>query len=390
MLVLIRDVANAESGYGFPNHLQGRSSGEIPFAKVSDISRAVEAGDRYLDGAANYVTESDAQALRAIPMPPNTVIFAKIGGAIELNRRVILARSTIVDNNVMGLSPEGDIGPAYLYYFMLTQRLGALSRATTVPSLRRGDVEGIEFPLAPTAEQSRIADALDELFSDLDVGVAALERVREKLKLYRASVLKAAVEGALTAEWRAQHPHTEPASELLKRILVERRHRWEEVQLAKFKAKGQESPKNWKAKYKEPVAPDTTDLPPLPEGWCWATVDQCASLIQYGSSAKTNGDARGIAVLRMGNLTADGRLTLDDMKYLPVQSGGPVLLDDEGEGLGFSCPHAPRLRRAREVALGGVARKRIARRRSAVGHLCLMLVGWKRAAGDCADPAGRV
>ena len=52
-----------------------------------------------------------------------------------------------------------------------------------------------------------------------------------------------------------------------------------------------------------------------------------------------------------------------------VQPRGPVLLDDEGEGLGFSCPHARRLRRAREVALGGVARKRIARRRGAVGHL---------------------
>lgn len=52
-----------------------------------------------------------------------------------------------------------------------------------------------------------------------------------------------------------------------------------------------------------------------------------------------------------------------------VQPGGPVLLHDEGEGFGFSCPHAPRLRRAREVTLGGVARKRIARRRGAVGHL---------------------
>ena len=98
-----------------------------------------------------------------------------------------------------------------------------------------------------------------------------LTRVREKLKLYRASVLKAAVEGTLTAEWRAQHPKVEPASELLKRILAERRRRWEEEQLRKFKEKGQEPPKNWKAKYKEPVAPDTANLPPLPEGWCWAT-----------------------------------------------------------------------------------------------------------------------
>ena len=55
------------------------------------------------------------------------------------------------------------------------------------------------LPLPPVTEQNRIADTLDELFSDLDAGVAALTRVREKLKLYRASVLKAAVEGTLTA-----------------------------------------------------------------------------------------------------------------------------------------------------------------------------------------------
>jgi type I restriction enzyme, S subunit len=128
------------------------------------------------------------------------------------------------------------------------------------------------LPLPPFPEQTRIADALDELFSDLDAGVAALTRVREKLKLYRASVLKAAVEGALTAEWRAEHPHAEPASELLQRILAERRRRWEEEQLAKFKAKDQEPPNNWKAKYMEPVAPDTTNLPPLPEGWCWVSL----------------------------------------------------------------------------------------------------------------------
>ena len=106
------------------------------------------------------------------------------------------------------------------------------------------------------------------MFSELDAGVAALERARERLKLYRASVLKAAVEGALTADWRAEHPDVEPASALLERILVERRRLWEEDQLRKFAAKGKPPPKNWRARYKEPIAPDTTGLPTLPKGWC--------------------------------------------------------------------------------------------------------------------------
>ena len=71
------------------------------------------------------------------------------------------------------------------------------------------------------AEQRRIVAKLDELFSDLDAGVAALERVRANLKRYRAAVLKAAVEGKLTEDWRAKHPDTEPASVLLERILTE-------------------------------------------------------------------------------------------------------------------------------------------------------------------------
>ena len=166
-------------------------------------------------------------------------------------------------------------------------------------------------------EQNRIANALDELFSDLDAGVAALERVRHKLKLYRASVLKAAVEGTLTTDWREEHPDAEPAGELLKRILVERRRRWEEDQLRKFAEKGKTPPRNWKAKYKEPFAPETADLPSLPDKWCWASLDQCSLLIQYGSSAKASRDSTGVPVLRMGNITIYGSLLLDDLKYLP-------------------------------------------------------------------------
>ena len=132
-------------------------------------------------------------------------------------------------------------------------------------------LSSLALPLPPSPEQRRILEDTDELLSDLDAGVAALERVQAKLKHYRAAVLKAAVEGALTAEWREQHPATEPASALLTRILAERRRRWEEAQLRKFKEACKTPPKDWKAKYQEPVAPVTTNLSTLPEGWCWAT-----------------------------------------------------------------------------------------------------------------------
>lgn len=176
--------------------------------------------------------------------------------------------------------------------------------------------ETVPILLPPAGEQERIAEILDELLSDLDAGVAALERVRDKLKLYRAAVLKAAVEGALSAEWRKEHSRTEPAFELLKRILAERRRRWEEDQLRKFEEKGRELPKNWKAKYQEPVAPDTAILPRLPDGWCWATVEQVGEvrLGRQRAPQHHRGDHMR-PYLRVANVYED-RLDLSDVKTM--------------------------------------------------------------------------
>ena len=142
------------------------------------------------------------------------------------------------------------------------------------PRVDFGQLQSFSFALPPKREQTRIVNLLDELFDDLATGNAALKRCQEKLRLYRASVLKAAVEGDLTADWRSKHPDTEPASTLLQRILAERRKRWEQEQLRTYVQKGTQPPKNWQAKYKEPVAPETTVLHSLPDKWCWASLDQ--------------------------------------------------------------------------------------------------------------------
>jgi len=173
-----------------------------------------------------------------------------------------------------------------------------------------------KIPLAPLPEQHRIVAKIESLFARLDEGVAALKRAEANLERYRASVLKAAVEGRLTEQWRRENPPTETGEDLLRRILAERRRRWEAEQLAKFEAKGRKPPKNWRAKYKEPVAPDSSGLPGLPEGWCWATVDQVSDGVHYGSSTKTSPEHEGVPVLRMGNIQ-DGMLNLDNLKYLP-------------------------------------------------------------------------
>lgn len=151
------------------------------------------------------------------------------------------------------------------------------------PAIRPDDVRRHELPVPPLSEQRRIVEAIESYLTRLDDAVATLERVQHNLKRYRASVLRAAVEGRLVpteAELaRAEGRDYEPASVLLERILVERRRRWEEAELAKMTAKGR-IPKDdrWKARYSHPFTPDPSALPNLPEGWCWSTVDQLAEV----------------------------------------------------------------------------------------------------------------
>ena len=112
-----------------------------------------------------------------------------------------------------------------------------------------------------------------------DAAVASLRRAQANLKRYRAGVLKSACQGTLVATEaelaRAEGRDYEPADALLRRILAERRARWE-------------SPPKKRGKYQEPAAPDTSELPQLPEGWVWATLWNRSTEIQGGVIQKAN------------------------------------------------------------------------------------------------------
>jgi type I restriction enzyme, S subunit len=175
----------------------------------------------------------------------------------------------------------------------------------------------LRVPVAPVPDQIRIVAKIDELLTRLDASVAALKRAQANLKRYRPSVLKAAVEGKLTEAWRAEHPATETGAELLQRILNERRAAWEKAELERFAKAGKALPKGWQDKYREPVALDTADLPELPEGWAWASVEQLVLRSEYGTSVKCAYDAAGEPVLRIPNILA-GEINVEDLKYSTV------------------------------------------------------------------------
>ena len=165
----------------------------------------------------------------------------------------------------------------------------------------------LELPLPPLPEQRHIVAEIEKHFTRLDASVAALKRVQANLKRYRASVLKSACEGKLVpteAELaRSEGRDYEPADRLLEHILTERRAQWE-------------SQEKRRGKYKEPIAPDTSDLPELPEGWVWAVLGLMGEVrLGRQRSPKRATGPHMRPYLRAGNITWDG-LDLSDIKEM--------------------------------------------------------------------------
>jgi type I restriction enzyme, S subunit len=240
------------------------------------------------------------------------------------------------------------MNPRYLEAYLLANPAQvAIDRMKTGISdsglnLTHGRFKKLPVVLAPLPEQHRIVSAIESYFTRLDDAVATLERVQRNLKRYRASVLKAAVEGRLVpteAELaRAEGRDYEPAPVLLERILAERRRLWEEAELAKMTGKGK-APRDdsWKAKYVEPVTSDTNDLPELPEGWSWASMGALTVWgPQNGLYVPKSNYGRGTPILRIDDYQADWSRSSGDLQRIDISpedaqsyglSGGDIVIN---------------------------------------------------------------
>ncbi len=202
------------------------------------------------------------------------------------------------------------IEPKWLFLHAVSKEfvaeMSALVQGALYPAIKSKDIRTYKIPLPPFKEQKRIAAKIEELQSHSRRAKEALDTIPDLLEQLRQSILGAAFRGDLTKKWREQHKgQIVPATELLKRIRTERRKRWEEAELERLKAKGLTGDKleaqfdKRRKQYKEPAPVDITDLPELPEGWCWASIDELSDERQYGSSAKSSKSGK-VPVIRRG------------------------------------------------------------------------------------------
>ncbi|MDY7784910.1 restriction endonuclease subunit S [Aeromonas caviae] len=233
----------------------------------------------------------------------------------------------VVDSHITIVRPAKGIEPKYLHYWIMGNEvqnsIGVVqSGSTNQVELSKEAIQATPIPLAPTYTQKIIVNKIEELFSHIDAGVEGLKQAKAKLQQYRQSVLKDAVTGKLTKQWREQNADKlEPASKLLARIIDERRANWEAEQLKSFEEKGN-APKNdkWKENYKEPPQADVSSLPEIPDSWTWTTITQLGELNRGKSKHRPRNDPSlyggDYPFVQTGDVrAADGLLTTYKQTY---------------------------------------------------------------------------
>lgn len=304
--VQLSDIADIVRGISFPKEAKSLEArpGDVACLRTTNVQKQVEWDDLWFVPAEHV--KRDEQYVKAGDILISTAnsyeLVGKVAPVTAVPHRATLGAFISL------IRPRDRVEPKYLYHQLAWSKTQSriretASTTTNISNVSTKKLAALEL-FAPSLDEQRIAVAeLEKQFSRLDEAVAGLQRVKANLKRYKAAVLKAAVEGRLVpneAELaRLDGRAYETGAQLLRRILEARRDKW-----------------RGKGKYKEPVAPDTTGLPGLPEGWVWATVDSISTKVSDGVHKKPNYLPFGIPFITVKNMTAGLGISFADLNHI--------------------------------------------------------------------------
>ncbi|MDE5623525.1 MAG: restriction endonuclease subunit S [Alistipes sp.] len=179
----LSQIGEVLQGYGFPETYQGKLSGKYPFYKVSDISKAVQGGSNFISSAANYIDDEELDILKIKTIPSGTTIFARIGEAIRLNRRIVTTQECIIDNNTVGVKAITEKAIDLFVYYSLLQIDLIDFAGGVVPAVTKFAIENIPIYCPPAkSEQQKIADCLSSVDDLITTQTNRLEALRNHKK----------------------------------------------------------------------------------------------------------------------------------------------------------------------------------------------------------------
>ncbi len=212
----------------------------------------------------------------------NDVLYGRLRP--YLNKTAVVSNDGAASGELLVFQTRpGMLEAQYLQYLLHSKLFVNAAMSTTSgdrPRADFGDLAKFGFPLPPLAEQRRIVARIDALFAEIAEGEAALARARAGLETFRRALLKAAVTGELTREWREANRSELNGAEILLRLQAGRSNR-------------SVGTRGSKRDISVPtLSSHTIELPHLPETWAWASLAQLGDFGRGKSRHRPRDDAR--------------------------------------------------------------------------------------------------
>lgn len=190
----LKFVGKLQGGIGFPHDYQNVQDLELPFYKVGDLG--LSKNNRNMPKAQHTINNEIAHLLGAKIIPPNCILYAKVGAALLLNRRRINDEKCCIDNNMTAFIPNfSKITTAWAFYSLSIIDFKVFVNPGAIPSLSEGYQENLQICIPPLEEQTAIVNYLDTETAKIDRLQHKIERVIERLKEYRSALITQVVTG---------------------------------------------------------------------------------------------------------------------------------------------------------------------------------------------------
>lgn len=269
----LRDLGDIVSG-GTPSTKQAEYwGGDIKWISPSDLTGYK---NKIITQGAKSLTEKGLRNSSAKIMPAGSVHFSS---RAPIGYVAISGNEISTNQGFKSLVPSKEVFNEYVYYYLKGSKQLAEQNAsgTTFLELSGKAFGKLPIPIPPLHEQKSIVTKIEELFSELDSGIASLKTTQQQLGIYRQALLKHAFEGKLTEQWRKDNADKlETPEQLLARIQQERDARYQQ-QLEAW----QQAVKDWEIQDKEGSRPkkptklgrlaaiNDSSVVALPKNWCW-------------------------------------------------------------------------------------------------------------------------
>ena len=269
--------------------------GDIPWLKTGDLT------DGNVDKIPEKITQLALEKCSLKVNPVGSVLIAMYGATI--GKLGILTVPATTNQACCACSVFNGMFNKYLFYFLMSRRdsFTKIAVGGAQPNISKEKIVNSIIPLPPLAEQKRIVEKIDLLFSRLHTVENGLVEIDKISDLTKKKILDLAIRGKLVK----QRPEECTAEDLYLQIQEEKANLIKEGKLKKEK----------------PLAPiENDDIPfDLPESWKWVRIRDISLLVTKGTTPRGGNVAytdKGVGFLRAENVNGLTTLNLSNLKFV--------------------------------------------------------------------------